>query len=91
MPFRVLLHPKATKALGALPSADRKRVKAALKRLADDPVAPRSGADIKRLAGTRGREDLFRLRVGAYRAVYAVRGDEVLVTDLFARGRGYEV
>ena len=56
-----------------------------------DPFTPRLGADIERLRGTNGRQDLFRLRVGKFRAVYAVVKREVLVTDLFERGAGYEV
>lgn len=91
MTYEVRLHPAAVKALSSLPPADRRRVKAALKKLADDPTTKRSGVDIKRLKGTRGREDLFRLRIGKYRAIYAVEDHTVLVTDLFERGRGYEV
>lgn len=91
MAFRVLLHPKALKALRGMPPQDRRRVEAALRRLGEDPHTPRSGADIKRLKGTHGREDLYRLRVGEYRAVYAVAGRQVLVTDLFPRGSGYDV
>jgi len=47
------------------------------------------GVDIARLKGTRGRADLFRMRVGDYRVIYAVDGEVVYVTDLFHRGRGY--
>lgn len=91
MAFRVLLHPAVVKTLSRLPRADRQRIKQTLRRLEDDPITKRAGADVKRLTGTRGREDLFRLRVGTYRAVYSVRGGDILVTDLFARGRAYEV
>ncbi|MGQ0536320.1 MAG: type II toxin-antitoxin system RelE family toxin [Methanobacteriota archaeon] len=91
MAFRVKLHPKALKALRDLPAADANRVKVALRRLADDPRTARPGADIKRLKGTHGRQDLYRIRIGGYRAVYAVEPAEVLVTDLFARGAGYDV
>ena len=91
MAFRVFLHPKAAKFLAELSSSDQTRSKEALRGLEKDPVTRRAGADIKPLAGTRGREDLFRLRIGKFRAVYSVRGDEILVTDLFPRGRGYEV
>lgn len=89
MTFQVLLHPAVRKTLSSVPDDDRQRIKTALGRLAEDPVTTRSGVDIKRLTGTRGRGDLFRLRIGTYRAVYAVDGNEVLVTDLFRRGRDY--
>lgn len=59
-------------------------------RLQDDPVTKCPCADVKRFSGTRGRQDLFRIRIGGFSAVYAVRGDEVLVTDIFPRGRGYD-
>lgn len=88
---RVLLHPTASKALRSLSTEDRARVRAALGALATDPFTSRAGADIKRLKGTHGRQDLFRLRIGDFRAVYAVEGDDVLVTDLFRRGTGYDV
>ena len=91
MAFTVLLHPKVLKALDSMHPEDRTRVKRSLRVLASDPFTPRPGADIKRLRGTSGRQDLFRLRIGKFRAVYAVAKREVLVTDLFERGAGYEV
>jgi len=91
MAFIVLLHPKVLKALDSMLPDDRTRVKRSLRVLASDPFTPRPGADIKRLRGTNGRQDLFRLRIGKFRAVYAVVKKEVLVTDLFERGAGYEV
>jgi len=91
MAYTVLLHPKALKALRGLPPRDRTRVKRALRSLETDPFTLRSGTDIKKLRGTRGRQDLYRLRMGHYRAVYGVVGNEVRVTDLFERGAGYEV
>ena len=60
MPYTVLLHPKALKALRGLPPDDRGRVKRAFRALEADPFRPRPGADIKRLRGTKGRQDLFR-------------------------------
>ena len=44
---------------------------------------------IKKLSGTKGRQDLYRLRIGNYRFIYAVEENTVWVTDAFARGRGY--
>jgi len=41
------------------------------------------------LEGTKGREDLYKLRIGDYRAVYAVEGTMVWVTEIFLRGKGY--
>ena len=51
----------------------------------------RSGlGDLKRLGGTKGREDLFRLRVGDYRIVFALIGTEVKVTRTLHRSEGYD-
>lgn len=91
MAREIRLHPTAAKFYASMASSDRERVKAALGAVADDPITKRPGADIKRLKGTRGRQDLFRLRIGSFRAVYAVEDKEILVTDLFRRGQGYDV
>lgn len=91
MPYNVLLHPKVVAALRALPPAEAKRVRAALRKLEADPHMPRPGVDVKRLHGVRGNRDLARLRVGDLRLVFAIDGADVLVTDLFRRGAGYEV
>jgi len=91
MAYTVLLHPKVLRTLASMHFDDRARVKRALRALGKDPLTPRSGSDIKRLRGVGGRQDLFRLRIGHYRAIYAIVGKEVLVTDLFERGAGYEI
>lgn len=91
MTREVLLHPSVVDTLEDLPAASRERIEDALARLGEDPFTARSGADVRKLTGTQGREDLWRLRVGDWRAVYAVEGDEVLVTDLFRRGEGYDL
>ena len=91
MPYTVLLHPRVEKALRSMRREDADRVRRHLLALEKDPFSRRPRADIKRLRGTRGRQDLFRIRIGKFRAVYAVVEDEVLVTDLFERGAGYEV
>lgn len=91
MPRRISLHREALKTFQKLSAAERRRVKDVLTRLADDPFTPRPGADIKRLKGTRDRGDLFRVRIGELRVVYAAERDEILVTQLFRRGEGYEI
>jgi mRNA interferase RelE/StbE len=58
--------------------------------LAENPYESRPGVDIVRLAGTKGRQDLYRLRVADYRAIYAIESRVVYVTDLFHRGKGYD-
>ena len=91
MPYAVLLHPTVLKTLRSLPPDDRARVERALQGLETNPFSSRSGAYIPRLRGTKGRQDLYRIRIGRFRAVYGIVGKEVRITDLFARGEGYEV
>lgn len=91
MTFRISLHRDARKFLERVQRPQRERIVAALRALEDDPFTARSGADIKRLHGVRGRQDLYRLRMGKFHAVYAVEGDEVLVTEIWERGHGYDI
>jgi len=63
------------------------RIARALRVLEEDPFRARPKADIRVLEGTEPRK--YRLRIGDYRAVYAVLGSEVKIVDVFTRGRGY--
>ena len=89
MSYAVKLHREVAKTLAGMNLKTRSRIITALRVLQNDPFQPRSDADIFRLKGTRGRQDLFRLRIGDYRAIYAVEDNVVYVTDLFHRGKGY--
>jgi mRNA interferase RelE/StbE len=89
MPYEVKLHREVAKTLAGMPPKLRSSIIGALRTLQMDPFQRRSGTDIIRLKGTKGRQDLFRLRIGDYRAIYAVEGKVVYVTDLFHRGKGY--
>ena len=91
MSYQVMLHPGAAKFLEKLETRAKNRIRAAVRQLEQDPFQSRPGADIKRLKGTKGRHDLFRLRVGDYRAIYAVEERTVWITEIFFRGHGYRV
>ena len=67
----------------------RSRIIRVLRNLQKGSFQSRSGADIARLGGTKGRQDLFRLRVCEYRVIYAVEDNIVYVTDPFHREKGY--
>jgi mRNA-degrading endonuclease RelE of RelBE toxin-antitoxin system len=64
-----------------------KRIANALRVLEDDSFRARPKADVRILEGTEPRK--CRIRVGDYRAVYSVAGQEVRVIEVFVRGRGY--
>jgi mRNA-degrading endonuclease RelE of RelBE toxin-antitoxin system len=61
------------------------RILGALKRLVEDPVTRRPGADIRRIGRFWGHE--YRLRVGDYYVIFEVdiRERTVIVTTLFRR------
>jgi mRNA interferase RelE/StbE len=85
-----MLHPGAVKFLEKLEEKEKNRIKDAVRQLEQGPFQGRPGADIKKLKGIKGRHDLFRLRVGEYRVIYAVENETVWITEIFSRGRGYK-
>ncbi len=89
MGYDIRIHPSAVKYLRELDTDTKDRIKLALKNLENDPFRNKPKTDIKKLGGTKGRENLYRLRIGDYRAVYAVEGNTVWVTEIFLRGKGY--
>ncbi len=87
--FRILLSQTTVSQLSLLNSKQKKRVKDALLKLEDVPFRRRSGVDIKKLV-TLDEPPLFRLRIGDYRAIYFVLNDEVRVTEIIHRSKGYK-
>ena len=87
MKFRITLSETAVRQLRKLEKGDRDRIARALRALEDEPFRARSKADIRILEGTQPRK--YRIRIGEYRAVYAVAGSEVKVAEIFTRGREY--
>lgn len=87
--FEVKLHAEVVKFIKKLDAETQKRVKDKLRSLESDPWRSRPGADIKKLSGTKGRQDLYRLKIGNYRFVYAIEENVVWITDAFVRERGY--
>lgn len=85
MKFRILLHKRADKFLGELKSEERKRIVDKLKQLEDFPAAR---LNIVKIAG---EENTFRLRIGNYRALFKVYGQEkiIVIIKLDIRKRIY--
>jgi mRNA interferase RelE/StbE len=75
MSFKVRLHPDAVKFLIDLNTETKERLKSGIKSLETDHFKIQSHADIKKLKGTKKREDFYRLRVGDYRVIYTVEDD----------------
>ncbi|MEW5760442.1 MAG: type II toxin-antitoxin system RelE/ParE family toxin [Candidatus Thermoplasmatota archaeon] len=89
MSFEVKVHPEVLKFIKELDKKTQKRIKESLNLLRDEPFRSRPKADIKILKGTKGRQDLLRLRIGNFRVIYSVEEKIVWVTDIFRRGKGY--
>ena len=72
MPYSIAFAPSARKAFANLSQQVKRRLQAAIDALADNPrphgVTPLSGHD-----------DLWRIRVGDYRVVSAIRDRELLI------------
>lgn len=82
--YKVIVERQAEKAFRRLPREILGRVDRLLLSLADEPRP----AGCKKL---RGYENLYRLRVGDWRLIYAIEDDElvVLVIEIAPRGEAY--
>jgi len=87
MTFRVMLSETAARQLRKLSAGTRTRIVKGLRVLEEDPFRPRPKADLRVIEGTNPRK--YRIRIGDYRAIYAVVEREVKVVEIFIRGRGY--
>ena len=85
--YQVLVSRTFQKQYKKLSKDMQNRIKKSLKELEEDPISPRSGADIKLLEDTDPLK--HRIRVGEYRLIYRIEGTEVKMIEIFIRGRGY--
>jgi len=86
--FSVLVSDSARKSFYELEKKERDRIKKAISQLRENPFRRRSKADIKKLAGPVDPA-FYRLRVGDFGLVYAVLGNEVKITAIMRRSKGY--
>lgn len=86
--MKVLLDPRhAAPALRRLAPEPRRRLKAALRLLGEDPSGLTNNLDVKRLDAEPG-QPMYRLRVGDWRVAFTV-DEDVVVLRIFHRGEGY--
>ena len=71
--YRVVVTPAADRQLAKLPRQAREMVAAAIVTLASNPRPPGS-------AKLTGADDLWRIRVRAYRVIYTIVAGELIVT-----------
>ncbi len=70
--YEVITPRRVQRIIASLPTADGERVLAAIRALAHDPRP----SGVTKLRG----EDLWRIRVGDYRVVYAIEDQRLVVT-----------
>lgn len=90
MNFEIKLHPDAVKFLIDLSPETKERLTSGIRSLGTDPFKSRSHADIKKLKGTKKRDDLYRLRVGDFRVIYKVEDNIIFVLEIIPREKGYD-
>ena len=88
MSFDVKLHPDAVKFLVSLNPETKERLKSGIKNLEMDPFKSRPHADIKKLKGTKKRNDLYRLRIGDYRMIYSVEENTIFILEIILHSAG---
>ncbi len=79
--YELQVKPSVAKDLRGIPKADVRRILGRIEALCDDPRAP----GCEKLAG--GAE-LYRVRQGAYRIVYAIHDEQVIVEVIRVGHRG---
>ena len=65
------------------------RIKISIRNLENGPFLSRSGADIKKLT-SKSNPPLYRLRIGDYRVIFFVIKQEVKVTEIIPRKKGFK-
>jgi len=85
--YRVLVSKTFQREFLTLPTDMQARTRNALAGLEQEPFTSRPHADIAPLKDTHPKK--YRMRVGDYRVVYAIEGNDVMVLDLFHRKHGY--
>jgi mRNA interferase RelE/StbE len=73
--YRIQFAPSARRQLGELPRPVQQRITSSIDQLA---VSPRPRGSIK----LEGEDDLYRIRVGKYRIIYAIYDEELIVLVL---------
>ena len=81
----ILLSSIAQKQFKGLEKLQKERIKSALGIFTSE-----GRGDVKKLKGTKGREALYRLRVGEYRIIFAQRDEKILITQIIPRSQGYD-
>ena len=80
MALQVYISPRAGRKIEALPKVARDRIRVKLLELADDPRP--SGCRVLEASS-----DIYRIRIGDYRATYCIRDDKLMILVLRVANR----
>jgi mRNA interferase RelE/StbE len=86
MEYKIEIHNEVQKFLDAQNSKTQRRLVEGLQQLRNDPLSH----DVKKLKGTKGKQDMYRLRIGNYRALFSIEDDTIRVIEMMTRGKGYK-
>ncbi len=88
MVYKVIVSPKAEKAIKKIPARTRTKVRETIDSLAEHPIQPHKTVKMKGQVG----EVLYRIRQGNYRIIYTVEHHivTVLVTEVAHRKNAYD-
>lgn len=87
MKWDVRVSRRAERDLASLPAQVARKAERAFLQLVEDPLRPRSGADILKM---KGRLSAYRLRIGHYRVLYVVEAPRVTITGVRHRSEAYD-
>lgn len=87
--FKVFLSKTALSQSNSLNIKLKNRIKNGIRNLENGPSLSRSGADIKKLL-SKNNSPLYRLRIGDYRIIFFVIDQDVKVTEIIPRKKGYK-
>ncbi|MBW6518970.1 MAG: type II toxin-antitoxin system RelE/ParE family toxin [ANME-2 cluster archaeon] len=89
-PYEVLVDERVEKDLEKVPKYVVDKFLRLLDEFEKNPIRPRTGFDVKPMEGYPG--NTYRLRIGKYRVLYAVDGDnkKVRITSVQHRGNVYK-
>ena len=83
--YKILVSKQALKNIEDLPEHVKKRMKEAINTLSQYPI-PVKKYDIKKIAG---EERTYRIRIGKYRLIYEIYGEEIHILGISHRKKAY--
>lgn len=80
----------AADVLRRMPPEPRRQLRSALRELLKDPYPTNPNVDVRRLEADPAKAPVYRLKSGAWRAIFLVEGSAVEVVRVMRRDEGYD-